>query len=61
MKLNLPKMVTFWVAVGVAAVSVILYIIHLIVQTTPYMGGIAFALLAVAFILLCLGLLVKGL
>jgi hypothetical protein len=60
MKLNPPKKSTFWAAVVIAAVGVILEIVHLVTQSIPYLGGIAIALVVIAFVLLCLGLTLKG-
>ena len=61
MQLNLPKKSTFWAAVAIAALGVILEIVHLVVQSTTYLGGVAIALVVIAFVLLCLGLTIKGL
>ena len=61
MKLNLPKKNTFWAAVVIAAVGVVVYIVHLVAQSIPYAQPVAFLLVVVAFVLLCLGLTVKGL
>ena len=61
MQLNLPKVVTFWVAVAIAVVSVIVYLVHLFATPIPYLGAIGYALLLVAFVLVCLGLTIKGL
>jgi hypothetical protein len=61
MQLNLPKKVTFWVAVGIAAASIVVYIVHLVASPIPYLGAVGYALLLVAFVLVCLGLTVKGL
>lgn len=61
MQLNLPKKITFWISVLIAAVGVILEIVHLVSQSIPYLGGVAIALVVIAFVLLCLGLTVKGL
>jgi hypothetical protein len=60
MQLNLPKMITFWIAVAVAAVGVILYVVHYFAGVA-LTGGIGFILVAAAFVLLCLGLTIKGL
>jgi hypothetical protein len=60
MKLNPPKKSTFWAAVIIAAVGVVLEIVHLVSQQVPYLGGVAIALVVVAFVLLCLGLTLKG-
>jgi uncharacterized membrane protein len=61
MKLNLPKMRTFWIAVGIAVVSIIVYIVHVEASYIPLLGAIGFVLLLAAFALLCLSLIVKGL
>jgi hypothetical protein len=61
MKLNIPNMTTFWAAVLIAAVGVIVYAIHLFAKTILYLGLVGFLLVVVAFILLCLGLVEKGL
>jgi hypothetical protein len=66
MKLNLPKKTTFWAAVGIAIAGVIVYVIHLITfylfkVNIIHMELIAFLLELAAFILLSLGLTMKGL
>jgi hypothetical protein len=61
MNLNLPKTNTFWAAVIIAAVGVVIYIVHLFAQAVPYLQPVAFLLVVVAFVLLCLGLTIKGL
>jgi hypothetical protein len=61
MKLNPPKIVTFWAAVIIAAVGVVIYAVHLFAKTVPYLQPVAFLLVVVAFVLLCLGLTIKGL
>ena len=61
MRLNPPKRITFWVSAALAAVSVIVYIVHLIVITIPYLGAVGYVVLLAAFVLLFLGLLIKGL
>jgi len=60
MKLNPPKKTTFWAAVVLAAIGVIIYIVHLFAMTIPYLQPAAFLLVVVAFVLLCLGLTLKG-
>jgi hypothetical protein len=60
MKLNAPKNITFWAAVILAAVGVVSYVFHHLFVDIPNLGGIGFFLLFVAFVLICLGLLVKG-
>jgi hypothetical protein len=61
MKLQLPKTRTFWAAVILAAVSIVLYIAHVFARYVAFLGAIGFLLLLVAFVLLCLGLTLKGL
>jgi hypothetical protein len=61
MKLNLPKNSTFWAAVIIAAVGVVVYAVHIFVQTIPYLGAASFLLVLGAFVLICLGLTIKGL
>jgi zinc transporter ZupT len=66
MKLNLPKKTTFWAAVVIAIAGVIVYVIHLITfylfkVNIIHMELIAFLLELAAFILLYLGLTMKGL
>jgi hypothetical protein len=60
MRLNLPKKITFWISVAVAAVGVIVYAVHQF-SGVKYTGGIGFILVLAAFVLLCLGLNIKGL
>ena len=61
MRLNPPKKITFWIAVALAAVGVLIYIAHLIADWVPLLQPIAFAFAILGFILLCLGLTIKGL
>lgn len=61
MRLNPPKKITFWISVAAAAVGVIIYIVHLFATAIPYLQPVAFVLVVAAFILLCLGLILKGL
>ncbi len=62
MKLTPPKRITFWIAVAIAIVSIILYILSAVgaIQVAALVP-VAFVLLVVAFVLLALGLLLKGL
>jgi hypothetical protein len=60
MNLNLPKKNTFWAAVIIAAVGVVVYVVHLVAQSIPYLQPLAFLLVVIAFVLLCLGLTLKG-
>jgi len=66
MKLNLPTKRTFWIAVIIAAVGVVVYAVHLVMDylvkvVVGYLQPAAFLLVVVAFVLLCLGLTRKGL
>jgi hypothetical protein len=66
MKFNLPKKTTFWVAIIIATVGVIVYVVHLVVTdlleiVVGYLQPAAILLVVIAFVLLCLGLTVKGL
>jgi hypothetical protein len=66
MKLNPPKKNTFWAAVIITAAGWLVYAIHLIAQfiihvQILHLQMIAFVLVSVAVVLLCLGLTLKGL
>jgi hypothetical protein len=61
MRLNPPKKLTFWISVGIVALGVVLEAVHLIVKDNIFLGGISFLLVVAAFVLLCLGLTLKGL
>ena len=62
MKLNPPKKITFWAAVILAAIGFVIYFLHSFVyNSVPNLGGIGFVIAGLGFILICLGLLVKGL
>ncbi len=56
MKLSKPKNITWWIAVIVGVVGIIANLI-----TIPVLSGIAFWLVAVAFVLLALATYFKGL
>jgi hypothetical protein len=56
MKLSAPKQVTFWIAVVLAVVGVIAFLVHI-----PVLSGFAFWLVVIGFILLLLGNLIAGL
>ncbi|MGA2504960.1 MAG: hypothetical protein ABSG01_12790 [Anaerolineales bacterium] len=60
MKLNPPKKNTFWAAIIIAAVGVVVYAVHLGAMNVPYLQPTAFLLVLIAFVLLCLGLTMKG-
>lgn len=59
-RLNLPKKITFWAAVIIEAVGMIVYVVHLFPQSLPYLDTVAFLLFVAAFVLLSLGLTLKG-
>jgi hypothetical protein len=66
LSLNPPKKNTFWVAVIIAAVGVVLYAAHVVTWyflkfPIQFLRPAAFLLVLAAFILLCLGLTRKGL
>jgi hypothetical protein len=56
MKLNAPKQITYWIAVILAVLGIIAKLV-----TIPFLTGIAGWIVIVAFILLALGNVVKGL
>jgi hypothetical protein len=56
MKLTPPKMLTFWIAVVLGALAFIGALV-----TIPFVSTYAFWILFVGFVLLVLGLIVKGL
>jgi cytochrome c oxidase subunit IV len=56
MKLSAPKQITFWIAVIVAVVGVIAFLV-----TSLGLSGYAFWVLVVAFVILALGNLIEGL
>jgi hypothetical protein len=56
MKLQKPKVITFWVAVILVVLGVIAQL-----ATIPVLSGIAFWLVVVGFIILALGNLLTGL
>jgi len=55
MNLNEPKVITFWIAVALAAIGVIVSFV-----TVPVLSGFAFWLVVLGFIVLAAGNLVKG-
>jgi hypothetical protein len=56
MKLSAPKQITFWIAIVVAAVGVVFKLLNT-APLAPYPGW----LLLIAFVILALGVLIKGL
>lgn len=55
MKLNEPKVITFWIAVILVVLGIIANL-----ATIPVLSGIAFWLVVVGFVVLVLGNLLKG-
>jgi hypothetical membrane protein len=56
MKLNLPKNYTFWASVIIAAVGVVVFVVHLFAINIPKLGTVGFLLVVVAYALMFLGL-----
>ena len=62
MRLNPPKKITFWISIIVAVIGFIIYALtYAGVLGIAWLGLVGVLLLAAAFILLTLGLMVKGL
>jgi CHASE2 domain-containing sensor protein len=60
LKLNLPKLSTFWAAVIIAAVGIALALLHFLkLLQSSWVAPLAFLLVVIAFVLLCLGLTLK--
>ncbi len=57
MKLSAPRQITFWIAVALA----VLGLLGMIVPTLPLIGGFAFWLVLVGFVVLALGNMLDGL
>jgi hypothetical protein len=55
MKLNAPKKTTWWVAVVLGVVGILANLV-----TIPFLSGIAFWLVVVAFVILALATYLKG-
>lgn len=56
MKLNAPKVITWWIAVIVGVLGIVAFFV-----TIPVLSVYAFWLVVVGFVLLVLGTFVKGL
>jgi hypothetical protein len=56
MNISAPRQVTFWIAVIVAAIGLISYLV-----TIPVLSGLAFWLVVLGFLILMLGNLLEGL
>ncbi len=62
MRLNPPKKITFWVSIAIALIGFVVYALSYAgVLGVVWLGLVGVLLLAAAFILLTLGLMVKGL
>jgi len=66
MNLKLPKKNTFWAAVIIAAVGLVVYAVYLVAELLfrmqiPGLHPVSFLLVIVAFVMLCLGLTQKDL
>jgi hypothetical protein len=62
MRLNPPKKITFWASVIIAAVGFLAYLLgHFDVISVAWFGLTGVILIVVAFVLLVLGLIIKGL
>jgi len=62
MKLNPPKKNTFWVSIIIAIVgSIVFFLPYLGLVKAPWLGLAGFLVTVVAYILLVLGLIIKGL
>ena len=57
MKLTPPKVITFWISIGLGALG----FLGKIISTIPLVSENAFWFLLAGFVLLILGLLIKGL
>ena len=56
MNISAPKQLTFWIAVVVAVVGLISYLV-----TMPVLSGLAFWIVVLGFVILALGNLMEGL
>lgn len=63
MRLNPPKKITLWISIGLAALGTLVYLFHglKILLTASIFSPVGFGLLLVGFVLLTLGLFIKGL
>ncbi len=62
MRLNPPKKITYWVSIAVAVIGFVLYALtYAGVVGITWLSLVGVLLLAAAFILLVLGLMIKGL
>jgi CHASE2 domain-containing sensor protein len=59
MKLNLPKKTTFWASLIIAVAGMVVGAVHQFANI-PYLNFVAFLLVVAAFVLICLGLTLKG-
>ncbi len=62
MRLNPPKKMTFWISILAAVIGFVLYaLVYAGVLSLPWLGLVGVLILVAAFVLLALGLMVKGL
>ncbi len=62
MRLNPPKKLTFWISIAAAVIGFILYaLVYAGVIGMAWLGLVGVLVLVAAFVLLTLGLMVKGL
>jgi len=63
MRLNMPKVITWWIAVILGALGVVSFLVNNLILrgNIPILSGIAFWLVVVAWLLLVLGTYFKGL
>jgi len=60
-RLNPPKMSTFWASMTLGVVGLLVYLLHISkLLSFTWSSPLAFVLMLLAFVLLVLGLLVKG-
>jgi hypothetical protein len=62
MRLNPPKKITLWISIALAAVGALIYLFHgLKILTAALFSPIAVLLILAGYVLLVLGLFIKGL
>ncbi len=62
MKLSMPKVITWWIAVILGILGVVSYLVHIFILSGNYaiLSGIAFWLVVAGWLLLVLGTAMKG-
>jgi hypothetical protein len=58
-KLNLYNKYTFWAAVIIEAIGLLIYVVHLFLRSLPILDVLGFLFLVAAFVLLCMGQIIK--